>query len=154
MMSTNLIIVIKLILGIFVSLGLFTYAASAAPGAEIFIDTPSFVIVFPPAILLALSSVPNYSMSCLVKLNSNTFQLQQAKVRFFRMMGTYSIRCGIIGTVIGFIQMAQSYDHDQRNFGYCLAIDLITIFYGYTFSWFICNPIADWLEGSTDANSN
>ncbi len=63
-------------------------------------------------------------------------------VRFFTLAGTYCPAFGMIGTLIGLIQMLQNLT-DPSQIGAGMAVALITTFYGALFSNLIFLPMAD-----------
>ena len=70
-------------------------------------------------------------------LNQRTFI-----VRFFTQAGTYCPAFGMIGTLIGLIQMLQNLT-DPSQIGAGMAVALITTFYGALFSNLVFLPMAD-----------
>jgi len=63
----------------------------------------------------------------------------------FLMMGTYSPAFGMIGTIIGLIQMLANLQ-DQSQIASGMAVALLTTFYGATASYLIFLPIAGKLK--------
>ena len=63
----------------------------------------------------------------------------------FKMMGTYAPAFGMIGTVIGLIQMLQSMS-DPSTIGPAMAVALVTTFYGAFLSNVVFLPLATKLE--------
>lgn len=59
----------------------------------------------------------------------------------FTTMGSYAPAMGMIGTLIGLVQMLQSMD-DPGKIGPAMAVALITTFYGALLANIICLPIA------------
>ncbi|HDQ41453.1 MAG TPA: motility protein A [Desulfonatronum sp.] len=59
----------------------------------------------------------------------------------FAAMGTYAPALGMIGTVIGLVQMLQSMD-DPGAIGPAMAVALITTFYGAVLANLVFNPIS------------
>ncbi|MGB5157841.1 motility protein A [Desulfobacterium sp. N47] len=59
----------------------------------------------------------------------------------FVTMGTYAPALGMIGTLIGLIQMLQSMD-DPGKIGPSMSVALVTTFYGSIMANIICLPIA------------
>lgn len=59
----------------------------------------------------------------------------------FAAMGTYAPALGMIGTVIGLVQMLQSMD-DPGSIGPAMAVALITTFYGAVLANLVFNPIS------------
>jgi len=63
----------------------------------------------------------------------------------FKMMGTYAPAFGMIGTVIGLIQMLQSMS-DPSTIGPAMAVALVTTFYGAFLANVVFLPLATKLE--------
>ena len=59
----------------------------------------------------------------------------------FMAMGSYSPAMGMIGTLIGLVQMLQTMD-DPSTIGPAMAIALLTTFYGSVIANILCLPIA------------
>ncbi|NVL89365.1 MAG: MotA/TolQ/ExbB proton channel family protein [Desulfobacterales bacterium] len=59
----------------------------------------------------------------------------------FTTMGTFSPALGMIGTLIGLVQMLQSMD-DPSSIGPAMAVALLTTFYGSIIANIMCLPIA------------
>jgi len=59
----------------------------------------------------------------------------------FTTMGTFAPALGMVGTLIGLIQMLQSMD-DPSTIGPAMAVALLTTFYGSIMANIICMPVA------------
>ena len=59
----------------------------------------------------------------------------------FATMGTFAPALGMIGTLIGLVQMLQTMD-DPSTIGPAMAVALLTTFYGAIIANIICNPIS------------
>jgi chemotaxis protein MotA len=68
--------------------------------------------------------------------------------KVFRFMGSTAPAMGMIGTLIGLVQMLLSMS-DPSTIGPAMAVALLTTFYGAVFAFVICNPIAEKLENRT-----
>ena len=66
----------------------------------------------------------------------------------FKKMATYSPAFGMLGTLIGLIQML-THLNDPENVGPAMAVALLTTFYGMLLSTLIFNPIAGKLRART-----
>jgi len=66
----------------------------------------------------------------------------------FRFMGATAPAMGMIGTLIGLVQMLRSMD-DPATIGPSMAVALLTTFYGAVIAFLVCNPIADKLAART-----
>lgn len=69
----------------------------------------------------------------------------QLGAEIFTTMGTFSPALGMIGTIIGLIQMLQSME-DPSTIGPAMAVALLTTFYGSIMANIICLPIAGKLK--------
>lgn len=65
--------------------------------------------------------------------------------KLFRFMGATAPSMGMIGTLIGLVQMLQSLE-DPAAIGPAMAVALLTTMYGAIVAFVICNPIAEKLE--------
>ncbi len=65
----------------------------------------------------------------------------QLGAEVFTTMGTYSPALGMIGTLIGLVQMLQTLD-DPSGIGPAMAVALLTTFYGSIMANIMCLPLA------------
>lgn len=65
----------------------------------------------------------------------------QLGAEIFATMGTFSPALGMIGTLVGLVQMLQTMD-DPGSIGPAMAVALLTTFYGSIMANIICLPIA------------
>jgi chemotaxis protein MotA len=65
----------------------------------------------------------------------------QLGAEIFATMGTFSPALGMIGTLIGLVQMLQSMS-DPSKIGPAMAVALLTTFYGSVMANIVCLPIA------------
>jgi len=65
----------------------------------------------------------------------------QLGAEIFSTMGTFSPALGMIGTLIGLVQMLQAMD-DPNAIGPAMAVALLTTFYGSVIANLVCMPIA------------
>ncbi len=77
-----------------------------------------------------------------IKAEAGSRQLSQ---RFFISAGSYAPAFGMIGTLIGLIQMLQNLT-DPSQIGSGMAVALITTFYGAFLANLICLPVASKLK--------
>jgi len=66
----------------------------------------------------------------------------------FRFMAATAPAMGMIGTLIGLVNMLQAMD-DPAAIGPAMAVALLTTFYGAVFAFLVFGPIADKLEART-----
>lgn len=69
----------------------------------------------------------------------------QLGAEIFTTMGTFAPALGMIGTLIGLVQMLQSMD-DPSSIGPAMAVALLTTFYGSVMANLVCIPIAGKLK--------
>lgn len=69
--------------------------------------------------------------------------------KLFRFMGSSAPAMGMVGTMIGLVQMLQSLD-DPSSIGPAMAVALLTTMYGAIIAFVICNPLAEKLERWSD----
>jgi chemotaxis protein MotA len=72
--------------------------------------------------------------------------------KLFRFMAATAPSMGMIGTLIGLVQMLQQLD-DPSAIGPAMAIALLTTLYGAIIAFLLCGPIADKLETRTQEES-
>ena len=66
----------------------------------------------------------------------------------FKFMGSTAPAMGMVGTLVGLVQMLQELD-DPAAIGPAMAVALLTTLYGAIIAFVICNPIASKLEQRT-----
>ena len=66
-------------------------------------------------------------------------------IKMFKAMGDAAPAFGMIGTLIGLVQMLVSMD-DPRSIGPAMAVALLTTLYGALYANLVCLPIAEKLE--------
>ena len=69
----------------------------------------------------------------------------QLGAEIFTTMGTFAPALGMIGTLVGLVQMLQSMD-DPSSIGPAMAVALLTTFYGSIMANMVCIPIAGKLK--------
>jgi chemotaxis protein MotA len=69
----------------------------------------------------------------------------QMGAEVFTTMGTFAPAMGMIGTLIGLVQMLQNMD-DPSTIGPAMAVALLTTFYGSVMANIVCMPIAGKLK--------
>jgi chemotaxis protein MotA len=72
--------------------------------------------------------------------------------KLFRFMGATAPAMGMVGTLIGLVQMLQVMD-DPSSIGPAMAVALLTTFYGAVLAFLLFIPIADKLETRTKDES-
>jgi len=72
--------------------------------------------------------------------------------KIFRFMGTTAPAMGMVGTLIGLVQMLQTLE-DPAAIGPAMAVALLTTLYGAILAFLIFNPIAQKLETRTAEES-
>ena len=70
---------------------------------------------------------------------------EHAEAQIFRTMATYAPAFGMIGTLIGLVQMLSNME-DPKSIGPAMAVALLTTLYGAMIATMIATPIADKLS--------
>jgi chemotaxis protein MotA len=81
-------------------------------------------------------------------LKAELMSMKQRHLRgqkMFKFMGTTAPAMGMIGTLIGLVQMLQTLN-DPSKIGPAMAVALLTTLYGAVLAFLVCNPIAAKLE--------
>jgi len=104
---------------------------------EIFIDWPSVILIFPPAIAfgIAASSMDAYKNS--IRLSFVDQQMVEEKealgaCQFLTVTGNTAVFLGIFTTLIGWVAMASNIDATEFSgvFGPAFAVSVLTLLYG------------------------
>ena len=69
----------------------------------------------------------------------------QLGAEIFTTMGTFAPALGMIGTIVGLVQMLQSME-DPSSIGPAMAVALLTTFYGSVMANIVCLPLAGKLK--------
>ncbi len=95
---------------------------------------------------LAIDGIDPELVSSMLRMELN-FLIERHKrgQGMFKAMGKYAPAFGMLGTLIGLIQMLRSIE-DPSSIGPGMAVALITTFYGTLIANLICLPIAGKLE--------
>ena len=83
-----------------------------------------------------------------IEINS-LVERHEAGHKIFKFMGTTAPAMGMIGTLIGLVQMLRTMS-DPSTIGPSMAVALLTTFYGAVLAFLVFNPIAENLAGKTD----
>ncbi len=75
-------------------------------------------------------------------------QRHQRGQKIWRFLGSTAPAMGMIGTLVGLVQMLREMD-DPDAIGPAMAVALLTTLYGAIFAFLVANPIADKLEART-----
>lgn len=77
----------------------------------------------------------------------------QLGAEIFSTMGAFAPALGMIGTLIGLVQMLQSMD-DPNSIGPAMAVALLTTFYGSVLANLVCMPISGKLKTRSKEESH
>jgi chemotaxis protein MotA len=80
-------------------------------------------------------------------------QRHQRGQKLFKFMGATAPAMGMIGTLIGLVQMLQTLDN-PATIGPAMAVALLTTMYGAIMAFVVVNPIAEKLERRTSEESS
>ncbi len=86
-------------------------------------------------------------------LNTEIEYIQQRHEKganIFLSIGLYAPAMGMVGTLIGLVQMLQTMD-DPATIGPAMAVALLTTFYGAVLANVVCNPMAGKLKLRSEA---
>lgn len=102
---------------------------------------------------LAVDGLPEAEIrSTLVAELVSMKERHQRGQKMFKFMGATAPSMGMIGTLIGLVQMLQSLD-DPSSIGPAMAVALLTTMYGAVIAFLFCNPIAEKLAVRTKEES-
>jgi len=91
---------------------------------------------------LVVDGVPSERIEELMRLESEILSEKRvAAERMFRLMGTYSPMFGLVGTLIGLIQMLKGLN-DPRAIGQGMSVALMATFYGVLLAGLFFLPLA------------
>jgi chemotaxis protein MotA len=129
------LIMFILSLVVFISMMVFGMAMGADVSA--FIDVPSAMLVFPPAIFFAIAATSwhdfLFAFGCVVseKGKFSDREIIQSK-RVFSVLGNTAIWCGGITTLIGWVAMASNISAEEFSavIGPAFAVSILTFYYG------------------------
>lgn len=88
---------------------------------------------------------PEVVRGTLMKEMSQTIERHELGQRIFKALGDVAPAMGMIGTLVGLVQMLSAMD-DPKKIGPAMAIALLTTLYGAVIANMIALPIADKLE--------
>ncbi|MEM9192423.1 MAG: MotA/TolQ/ExbB proton channel family protein [Myxococcota bacterium] len=104
-------------------------------------------------IRMAVDGVPQEEIRETLNAEMVAMKLRHSRGhKLFRFMGATAPSMGMIGTLIGLVQMLQTLD-DPAAIGPAMAVALLTTMYGAIVAFVICNPIAEKLEKYTKDES-
>lgn len=101
-------------------------------------------------IRLAVDGVPHEEIQ--TTLRAELVSLKQRHKRaqkLFRFMAATGPSMGMIGTLIGLVQMLRALDNPS-SIGPAMAVALLTTLYGAIIAFMVCGPVADKLEHRTN----
>ncbi|MFZ5774929.1 MAG: MotA/TolQ/ExbB proton channel family protein [Thermodesulfobacteriota bacterium] len=88
---------------------------------------------------------PSIIKNTLHKEISHTYERHQTGAKVFRSLAEVSPAMGMIGTLIGLVQMMAGMD-DPKGIGPAMAVALLTTLYGALMAYVVAAPIADKLQ--------
>ncbi len=101
------------------------------------------------AVQLLVDNVPPETIrQVLERETDNLEDRHEEGQKMFKSMAAYAPAFGMIGTLIGLVQMLRTLD-DPSKIGGGMATALITTFYGAVFANLVCTPVADKLAMRT-----
>ena len=76
---------------------------------------------------------------------------RKKQVKFWEDLGAYAPAWGMVGTLIGLINMMKTMGSDSSAIGAGMSLALITTLYGSILANWVCIPIARKLEKNSEA---
>lgn len=101
-----------------------------------FVDIPSLLLVFPPAILFAIgvTSVKDMKNALAVLFNDelqlSNLELTSAK-QFYNVLGNSAVLMGIFTTFIGAVAIAVNIENVAEEFGPAFGVCILVLLYGF-----------------------
>jgi chemotaxis protein MotA len=92
---------------------------------------------------------PDFIRNVMVKEMNLSIERHEMGEKVFRAMGESAPAFGMIGTLVGLVQMLSNLE-DPASIGPAMAVALLTTLYGALFANLIALPIADKLRSRTD----
>lgn len=77
----------------------------------------------------------------------------EKRIQFWKDLGAYSPAWGMVGTLLGLINMMHDMGDDPDSIGTGMSLALITTLYGSVLANWVCIPIARKLQKSSDQES-
>lgn len=81
---------------------------------------------------------------------THKYDIDKKQIRFWQDLGAYAPAWGMVGTLIGLINMMKTMGSDSSAIGAGMSLALITTLYGSIIANWICIPIARKLEKKRD----
>ena len=101
------------------------------------------------ALVMAIDGLDaDFVVSNLRRDAASLLSRHQSGQQVFRFMASTAPAMGMIGTLIGLVNMLQTLD-DPASIGPAMAVALLTTFYGAVLAFLIFGPIAEKLEART-----
>ena len=82
---------------------------------------------------------------------SHKYEREKKQVKFWEDFGAYAPAWGMVGTLIGLINMMKTMGSDSSAIGAGMSLALITTLYGSIIANWVCIPIARKLEKNSEA---
>lgn len=125
---------VMFIFSVLLFLGLIILAMVLGGDVGMFVNIPSVLIVFPPAIAFTYAATSGAAVKQAFALLFSGHvgeeeQIYEVSKRVFSVLGNSSVLLGFFMTLLGWIAMASNID-DMRAFGPALAVSLLTLLYG------------------------
>jgi chemotaxis protein MotA len=101
---------------------------------------------FQSGLIMAMDGTPGSEIETILRRNLNaTLQRHQKSASVLRKMAEISPAMGLIGTLVGLVQMLGNLD-DPAMIGPSMAVALLTTFYGAVLAYMVFMPLAAKLE--------
>ncbi|OGR04733.1 MAG: hypothetical protein A2284_17125 [Deltaproteobacteria bacterium RIFOXYA12_FULL_61_11] len=131
---------IQFVLGLCLVVSITCLAIFSAPGGELFIDMPSFLIVLVVTAGLTLATYPDTNPLTLFSTAATTPEQDLKLAEVAAGAARNAVFSGVLGYLIGAIQMLQDFS-DLSSLGPCLAVTMLTVLYGYFAAYVLFKPL-------------
>lgn len=124
---------VMFVFSVLLFLGLNLLAMVLGGGIDMYINIPSILIIYPPAIAFTYAATSGAAVKQAFSILLSGKVGKEAKVyilskRVFSVLGNSSMLLGVLTTLIGWIAMASNIK-DLRVFGIAFAVSILTLMY-------------------------
>ena len=138
---------IRILLSGFVFVALVCTGIVMGGALQGFIDLPSLVIVIGGMSCATVGSFPVNVIGDAIgdALGNNSIEDEERVLRSYQVlskMGDFAVASGLMGTVIGLVNMLSNLD-DPTAIGPAMAVALLTMLYGVILGEFVCRSLAN-----------
>ncbi len=103
------------------------------------------------SVQLVADGLPSATVQEIIEMEiNNTRDRHKENSNFYRVAGIYGPMFGLLGTLIGIVQVLRNIGGDPTTVGPAMAVAITTAFYGIFLANFVCMPIANKLKLRSD----